>query len=339
MRRLILIVIAAGLLSCNVLGNKDAKRHEARTVEVAVIKADYTRTNDKYSYIGRVEPSKNSLIHAQATGELSMLNIRKGQHVMKGQVLAVIDSEPVKSAYAVAKANLDMAQDGYGRVMEVYSSGGVSEQKVVEIRSQLEKASASERAARKALENCLVRAPYDGIINEVVAEEGTQVAMLSVIARILDIRDVEITFPVPETEIGSMSCGQNAEVFIPSTGRTLNARIAVIGHTASPMSHTYDCTLAPRTEAGLLPGMVCRVTILSHGRTGMEIPSQAVMTDMNGRYVWVVNDGMVAKRYVHIDGYSTDGVIVTKGLSSGDEVIVEGRRKVSEGMKVKTVAR
>ncbi len=336
MKTFAFVLIAAALVSCNIIERKSKEPQEAKPVDVTVIEAKQAETNNRYTYIGKVEPSKNTSVYAQAVGTLARLNIRKGQQVRKGDVLAVIESEQAKAAYEIAKANLELAQDGYDRADEVRKSGSISEQKMVEIKSQLAKAQASGKAARKGLDNCQIKAPYDGIVNDVFVEEGVEVSMLSAVARILNINDVEITFPVPENEISGMSYGQEAEVYIPALDKVVHASMAVIGHMASPMSHTYDCTLVPNDAVGLLPGMVCRVTIISEGKTGVEIPIRSVMTDIAGRYVWVVNDGTVAKRYVTVDGYGTDGVIVSEGLEGGDKIVVEGRRKVSTGMKVKT---
>jgi multidrug efflux pump subunit AcrA (membrane-fusion protein) len=59
--------------------------------------------------------------------------------------------------------------------------------------------------------------------------------------------------------------------------------------------------------------------------------------DSKGRFVWVVNDGVVGRSYVTVDGYQEQGVIISSGLQPGDKVIVKGAAKVSTGMKVNSV--
>jgi len=67
------------------------------------------------------------------------------------------------------------------------------------------------------------------------------------------------------------------------------------------------------------------------------VPASALRTGAEGRYVWCVEDGTVVRRNVVTDGYSGEGVVITEGLFQGDQVVVEGGRKVSSGMKVHTV--
>lgn len=314
-------------------------KEEERIVEVGVIKATELDTDVAQTYVGSVEPSKNTLIFSQASGTITELNVRKGSRVKKGYVMAVIESEQVKSMYEIAKSTLILAEDGYERAKKVYASGGISDQKFEEIKSDLAKAQASERAAKNALDNCHVKAPYDGIVNEVYAEPGTEVSIGNPLTRILDINEVEISFSVPESEIGHIIHGRQALVKVPALGKNIEAVVSVTGHTASSVSHTYECRAVPEKTDGLLPGMSCRVSLFKEGKQTLTVPVHAVMTDASGRYVWIVTDGTVGKRYVTVSGYNGDGVTISEGLEDGTLVIIDGRRKVSSGMKVKTVER
>ena len=82
--------------------------------------------------------------------------------------------------------------------------------------------------------------------------------------------------------------------------------------------------------------MVCKVHVESEDGGYLIIPASAVMTDMDGRYIWGVSpEDTVCKTYITVGGYAGDGIIVKEGLAEGDRIIVEGSRKVSTGMKVK----
>ena len=343
MKKLIVLVVlltcASGLYSCRMNKGKAGKGYVRRKVEVAVKEVTADDEGVRLGYIGKVAPSRSTTIFPQSIGTLSGLYIRKGQRVAKGDVLARIDSRQAESAWEITRANLMLAQDGYDRAYEVYSSGSITEQKLVEIQSQLAKAQASEKAAAKALDDCIIKAPYDGIINVVHAEPGIEVSPATPLAEILNVNDVEIVFPVPESEIGGIEQGQKCMIDIPAADMSIDAVIGAKGHVASPLSHTYECTVFPERARRMLPGMVCRVYLCSEGPEVISVPAYTVMTDIDGRYVWTVEDGTVRKRYVVVDGYSGDDVIVSEGLDPGDLVITEGRRKVSSGMDVDVIGR
>ena len=339
MKALIFIIIALNLVSCNTVGNKSVSDLSSEPTTVSVIKVQEAENEAKWNYVGNVEPSKDVIINSSAVGTLVELNARKGQQVKKGDILGIVDSEQVRSAYDITKSNLLLAQDGYERAQQTFASGSITEQKFMEIKSQLTKAQASERIAKKGLDNCTIKAPFDGVINKVFAENGIEVSIASPIVRILNIDHVEIHFPVPENEISSIYVGQKVCVEIPALKRTTEGSIVVKGHTASPLSHTYDCIAHIDNTNGLLPGMVCTVNVEAESASGITIPAHCVMTDMRGRYVWRVNGDTVEKSYIIVSGYSSNDIVVSDGLTIGDLVIVEGRRKVSSGMKVNVEVR
>ncbi|MGN0188055.1 MAG: efflux RND transporter periplasmic adaptor subunit, partial [Candidatus Cryptobacteroides sp.] len=215
------------------------------------------------------------------------------------------------------------------------------EVKKMEVETQLEKAKASEKAALKALENCTLKAPYDGVVDEVFVEKGVELGVGAPVVRLLNVAGVEVHFPVPENEIADVEVGGFVRIEVPAVGKAFEDRVSVKGVTASPFAHTYDCTVIPSgSVSGIMPGMVCKVWLRDSRGSSLVVPMTAVSTDMRGRYVWTVSPaGTVKKNYVIIGGYSGDGVAVTEGLAEGDVVVVEGARKVSTGMKVKTIER
>ena len=303
------------------------------TVRVQVLEP--SGTVGTASYVGTVEASRSAVVQAQNPGTLSGLTVKEGARVHRGQVLARVESGSISSAWDAAKASLDQAEDGWERISKVRESGSVSEVKVVEVRTKLEQARASEKAAAKSVENMTVRAPFDGVVDKVYASDGIECSLGESLLSIVDTGSSEIHFPLPENEYSSLQTGASAIVEVPALGRTFSATVASKGVVASPLAHSYDCVLKTPGAAGLLPGMVCKVQISSGGADAFVIPASAVMTDSGGRYVWTVSeDDLVGRKYVEVGGYSGTGVVATAGLGAGEKVIIEGSRKVSTGMKV-----
>lgn len=83
-----------------------------------------------------------------------------------------------------------------------------------------------------------------------------------------------------------------------------------------------------------MPGMVCKVRLQGNSQSGYIVPAELVQTDSKGRYVWLVDDGIVEKRYVDVGAFLGKGVVVSRGINDGDKVISEGFQKVSTGMNV-----
>ena len=306
-------------------------------VTVKVLTLEPAPTVATASYVGTVEASRSAVLSALNSGTLSGLTVKEGTRVSKGQALATVDSRSIVLAHNAAKASLDQAEDGWKRISRLQESGSVSEAKVVEMQTKLEQARASEQAAAKAVENMTVRAPFDGVVSKVWASDGIECVPGEKLLSIVDTGSSEIHFPLPENEFSKVAVGTAASVEVPALGITLSARVASKGVVASQLAHSYDCVLAIASgrSAGLVPGMVCKVRVSSEGSEKYLIPASAVMTDVEGRYVWTVGpEDVVGRKYIETGGYSGNSIIVDGGLDSGQRVIVEGSRKVSTGMKV-----
>ena len=340
---IVLLVVASSAAAVLVFAHrsdKDGKDGAAVPVTVKVMVAgSATGTGETTGFVGTVSSSRTTMLTSPASGTLTRLSVKEGDRVTKGQVVAVVRSETVESAYKLSKASLDQAEDGWERVQVVHESGAITEVDYIKVKTQLEQARASEKAARAALERCNLKVPFDGVAETVWPVQGVELTIGQSIMRIVDLKALEVHFSLPENEFGSCKEGDKVSVTVPSLGMTLDGTIRNKGVTASPLSRSYDCTvgLSYRPE-GLMPGMVCKVRMGSKSASSsIVIPSSAVMTDMEGRYVWAVKDGLVQKEHISVAGYAKDGIIVSEGLQEGDMVIIEGRRKVSTGMRVNTV--
>lgn len=309
-------------------------------VAVRVMTVAAVPTDGGAGFVGTVESSRSAVLRAPASGTLTEIRVREGRAVKKGQVLAVMESDPLVSAHRVAKASLDQAEDGFRRVKMVYGSGAVTEVEYQKVLAQVEQARAAEEAARAALEKCNMKAPFNAVVEKIGPSAGMELIPGEAVVYLTDLDALHVRFALPETEFSAYREGDNAVVSVPALGLETAGVLESKGISASALSRSYDCSISlSRRPEGLMPGMVCKVTLGKDiGRQAIVLPSSAVMTDMKGRYVWAVDaHDVVERKYVRVEGYARNGICVADGLEEGDRVITEGRNKVSAGMRVKVV--
>lgn len=345
LNKLIYIIPIVLLMAAGCTPKKTVQK-EAAPVPVKVMKVEVSEGVLTKKYVGTAAPSKSVTLSASYSGTLENLNVSRGDRVRKGDRLAVIRSQNVLSMAESAEAALHRAEDGYKRSLKMYENGGIAEVKMVEIETQLAEARAAAKAAKAAVEDCTVKAPFDGTVSDVFAERGTEVTALSPLAKIYDISSMKISFSVPENEIGNIRLGDRAVVEVPALGtvsedgnrvvKKFEAKVSEKGISGSSVSHSYECTLVPLGDCSeLMPGMVCKIS-LGSSRGGYVLPSSLVRTDASGRYVWgLTGANTVRKIYITTGDFVNRGVSVLSGLEEGDLVITEGMQKVSTGMKVR----
>ena len=338
MKKLILACLIVVAASCANNGNRKITEKEpinVGVISVAPMNAQYYKV-----YVGEINASGSAVISTNHPGILEAINVKQGTQVNRGDVLAEVLSKNVIASYEISHATLRQAEDGYERVKKVHQTGTVADVKLVEIETQLAKAMAAAKSSEEAMEECRIKAPFNGTVSEVLVEQGIQINPGTPILKLVDLSTIEVTIPVPEGEIGKIKIGQKALIDVPALDITgIEAHVELKGVTAASPSHTYKCTLVPeKKQTNLYPGMVCKVRLSEvSDEMRIRIPASAVEMDSNGRFVWVVKDGKVGRAYVTVDGYQEQGVVISSGLEQGDKVIVKGAAKVSTGMTVNAV--
>lgn len=329
------VAVAAALSSCVLSSHRPIDAPD-KPISVKVMTVGSQETDRTETFVGSLISDRFTIISAEFPCRLKSLRVRKGSRVAAGDTLAVVFSQSLQSSRDAAKASFDRASDALERVRKMQGSGSVSDLQVVEVESKYTQAQATYLAAEDALSSCKITAPFGGVVSDVFAEQGVHLTPVQQILRIVDVSSVKVSFTVSESDVASFPRGTRIAVEVPSAGKSFPAVVESISPEASPLSRTYQCVAKPQAPVrSLMPGMVCKVARgVSEG--GIIIPATAVATGEDGRYVWIVEDGIVQKRFITVDGYSGKGISIGSGLSDGDVIIVSGLRKICGGMKVET---
>lgn len=332
MKKILYTVLAAVLAACS--GHKDTQRSQAPLkVKTMVVSQQGDATRSRY--VGTIEPLRETPLSLQSAGRVVAVGVKNGQRVRAGQMIVEIDNTQALNAFHTAEAALKHAQDGYDRVKSVHEKGVVSDQKMVEIETQLAQARSLYEAAKQQVNECVLTSPCDGVIDGLNIEKGQTIIPGTRLCAILDVSSFSVRFSVPEAEVKEL--GTTGEVECAAAQTVLPVTISEKSVSANPLTHTYDVTA--RVEGGadrLMKGMVAVVRI-SHGQQKEEeivIPASCVLLKPEGPTVWVVEQGCSVRRVIEIAGYRADGVRVTGGLQTGDTLIIEGYQKLYNKCKV-----
>ena len=309
---------------------------EERVIPVGILSIDTVSSIVSNTYPGFLEEGQSVEMAFKYGGTLQQLKVKEGCEVKKGEVLARVSSAQMVSTQRSAQASLEQAQDAYDRLKKVHDNGSLPEIKWREMVATLEKSQSAVDLANATLADNTLKAPFDGVVSSLNAVKGENVAPLKPIMRIINMDGLTVKISVPENEIAKVKVGDTAEVIIPALNdHHYVGKVTEKSMTASLLTHSYPVkVLVDKPDSDLTPGMIGKVVLKADVSEGIIIPANAVLINQEGKFVWVVEDGRATRRNITLAGYSGTGVIVREGLQVGDEIIVEGYQKVSEGMRV-----
>ena len=335
--------LVAFIISCMMLAGctEKSKKLEKKNVKVETISVGNTNLGGTKDYVGTIEEKMGSTLSFEIAGNITSIRVEEGDRVSKGQLLATINPTTVKEAHRATLTTLKQAQDAYRRFLPLHQSGTISDMKWVEIGSKLEQAKAAESIARQQLSHSTLTAPFAGVIAAKNVDLGTYVLPGQPVLKLANVAQVNAKISVPEAEISHLHVGDKVKLTVAAlSGAIFRGTISEKGIDANPISHTYDVKVGITNPQGrLLPGMVCNAQVQGSAATPSHItvPPQSIELDVdNSRFVWTVVNGKAHQQPVTTGDFEGDGIVILSGLKAGDQVIINGQQKVSEGMNVDT---
>ena len=324
-------------LGCTGFGEKKPERETV--VSVRTVKVASSSHVVGKNYMGIVEEEDGANVSFGVIGNVVRVMVEEGQFVRRGQALAEVDGQNVRSAHEISTATLNQAEDAYRRLKDLYDKGTLPEIKMVEMETALAKAKAAEAISRKSVSEIVLRAPFDGYVASSSVHVGASVVPGVTGFKLVKIDRVKVSLSVPEKEIGKVDVGQTVTFTVSALGDSVfSGRIVNRGVTASVVNHSYSVkAVVENRRHQLLPGMVCKVRLENtEGDYTIVVPQQAIQISGQDKFVWIVKDGKAHRQRVATGDIINEGVVIESGLTSGDEVIVEGQNKVCEGVKVRS---
>ncbi|CAL2077269.1 efflux RND transporter periplasmic adaptor subunit [Tenacibaculum sp. 190524A02b] len=293
---------------------------------------------------GSVQTKKNVLVYPEMPGQLVRIYVKEGQRVAKGQALAKIDDGGLSQQVAQAEAQADLAKTTYDRQKRLWEQKIGSEIQYLQTKTNYEALTRTVNQLKQQLGKSVIKAPFTGIVDDVIKEQGTVVAPGpgSEVFRVVNLGDMYIETDVPESYISTVKKGKEVQVEFPILGKTLASKIRQAGNFINPANRTFKVEIGvPNKDRSIKPNLTAKLKINDYTNPkAILIPQSIISENSKGeQYVYVVNKTggkSVAKQVIIKTGKTQGDVIeVVEGVKSGAQIINEGARSVKDNQEVK----
>lgn len=295
------------------------------------------------SFPGKVKAASEINLAFRISGPIVKINVTEGQFVRKDQLLAEMDSRDYAVQLSATEAEYKQVKAEAERIIQLYEKRSVSENDYDKAVSGLQQITAKYNAHQNALSDTKLRAPFDGYIQKRYFDKDETIsAGMPVFSMIsAETPEVEINIPAGEfiqrDRFDGFSC-----YFDLYPARSFPLEFISINQKAN-LNQLYTVRLRLKGGNDLpmpSPGMSTMVAIRfkPEETNRVSIPLSAVFERDNNPTVWVYDEeGQTIKaRQVRVDEIPTDGtVVISEGLTSGEQVVSAGVHSLSDGEKVK----
>ena len=301
---------------------------------------------------GKVKAGSTRDLVFEVPGRLVDFDIDNGKHVKKGDVLARLDARDYEADFKKAEAERERADLSLQRMRNAEKSGGVSKEDVSKAETAAKTAEAQLAIAKKALDGCVIRAPYDGVVAETYPQSLDMVAVGQKILTLQSADKVKFDVSIPETMVISrrfvdaLRGRRYFVVFDSLPKREFDVKFEEFTSRADDRTQTFTATFSmpAQDEFVMLPGMSVTLVVsggeLANSGDGvpLKVPTSAVGADESGaHFVWKLvksereGEYRTVKQPVETGRLFGTDLAVKSGLASGDRIAVAGVAILTEG--------
>jgi RND family efflux transporter MFP subunit len=354
--------------------------HQKPVVEVAIAQKIGSDRPALLNASGYVTPRRRATVASKITGRVTGVFFDEGMHVPQGFVLATLDDSDVRRALDSAKADRDTAQASISdfqvqlkfaeielhRAQQLQASGVQTQEALDTASTNVDSLKAKIELARvtvlgavarigeaqQAVDNCIIRAPFDGIIVSKDAQVGEMVSPISAgggftrtgIATIVDMNSNEIEVDVNEAYIARVLPDQPVTAILDAyPDWQIPSKVRTVIPTADRQKATVKVRISfLKLDPRILPDMGVKVAFLGdepEHKTGavsttVSIPKDAVRDENGSKAVYLVKADHVERRAVKLGIVQGSDQQILAGLIAGDSVVVKGPADLRDGQAV-----
>ena len=313
--------------------NRDAVP-DIKKVPVTVIKVQQKTFEHFFEVHGNVEASENAAIYTQVPGRISQIHVIEGQEVRKGDLLISIDAAQLESGIKELEKGLELANKMYVKQKALWDQKIGSEVQFLEIKNNKETLEQRLVTTKEQLNMYKIRAPFNGVVDDVVPKIGEAAAPGFPVARVLNLRKVYLEGAVSEKYISSVHAGGFVEVKFPSLGESVKGKVSRVGNFINPANRTFQVKVEFNNVKGKYkPNQLAVMKIRDYqAEDAIVIPSRIVQQDRSGQDYVYTFEGTGIQRVKKIElklGAFYDGFVeVVSGLDSSIVLIDKGSKSV-----------
>ena len=334
-----------------------AAGHAQQAPRVTLAKAERAPLVRELTLTGHLSSPRRARLAPAVSGRVTALAVDAGDRVAAGDRLLMLDAEldelereQAEAALAEARARLSEARRRFREARDLAQRDSISRSELEGRRSEVERLEAvvarrqSELAYRAAVvKRHTLNAPFAGVVSQRMIDLGERAATEQPVLELVASEGLRLDLAVPQAYYGVVVAGTSARIRIDAqTGEPIETPVDTVIPVSDDNSRTFLARIGlDNTGGDLIPGMSARAVLrVDTGRSGVVIPSDALIRYPDGRKVVFVAEGDGTSRTVREQRVATglesgQQIAISDGLEAGAAVVTAGNEALQDGQQVR----
>lgn len=294
---------------------------------------------------GDVKSNKIVSIFPEFSGIVKEIKVKSGDNVIKGQKLAIIDDGGLKHQLAQLKITFELVKTTYERQKRLWEQKIGSEIQYLETKSIYEAQKQSIDQINKQLEKTVIKAPFDGVIDNVIVKEGEVIYPgRSNLMLLVNLDNMYVESKVPEKYLNTVTENKDVIMYFPMLDLNLESSIKYSANFINPSNRTFRIEAdIPTNIYNIKPNLNAKIKVNNYtNENAITVKLNHINIDSeNNKYVYKIvykeNTNYAVKTAIETGLKNGDFIEVTKGLLKNDIIVTEGFRNLTNNSTVKII--
>jgi RND family efflux transporter MFP subunit len=284
---------------------------------------------------GSVDARENTSVSAKIPGIVTAIYVKEGQRVSKGQVLAQVDDQILRSNVAELNTQIDLANTLFLKQQNLWNQKIGSEVQYLNAKNQKESLERKLATLKEQMGQARIISPINGTVDAVIIKLGDNASPGTAAFRVVNGSNLRVVANVAEAYAGNVNTGNQVVLNFPDIDKQIRTKISFAARAIDPVSRTIRVEVPLQNDAALRPNMVVQMKIIDYvAPKALVIPVNIIQYSLGKPYVIIAEkEGtkLVAKRRpIEMGRTYNDKAEIKSGLQTGDQVITIGYQGLND---------
>ncbi len=337
----VLLILAA-------CGNQSQRFNMDVAVDVTVKTVTAGPVREMVTVTGDLMPAASVSLKNEMSGTYLLQNnpstgkpFKMGDPVQKGMVIIQLEDQAYRNTTNIEgeRLNLEISEQEYEKQQALYEKGGVTRREVVNAERTLVSARQTFENAQLNLDKMSVKAPFNGVITALpYYSQGVKIEQNQDMVGIMDFDQLVLDITLPAQAFGKVAPGQKSLITnYSASSDTAQGMVTQLSPVLDVATRSFKGRMTVTNENNQMrPGMFVNAAIIVQQKDSvLTVPPEVVLSQMGGRFVYIVEGETAKKRIVQVGLETKDRIEIIDGIQVGEQIVVKGFETLRDGSKVK----
>lgn len=300
------------------------------------------------SFQGTIDTDQNLVIYPELPGLLKAIYVTEGQRVDKGTLLVRLSDGGMQDQLEQLHLQLELAKTTYERQEKLWAQKIGSEIQYLQSKTAFKALQKSVSQMEDQVAKTRIRAPFDGIVDHIMADKGANLAPgATPVLRFVNLDKMQVAGEIPEKHLPNIRKNSQAKINVPVLGKQWVSKVSLVGNYINPNNRSFRVEIdLDNKEGNLKPNMTAQVLLNDYTNPeALLVPLKNILKNQNGRsYVFVLkpvagekDTYKAIKTFIETGAEANNKLEIIKGLMAGDRILQEGVRLAKDQQLIKII--